>query len=240
MKDDLRGAFIERLNNPVYFTFFISWVGFNWPAILFMLKSDKNIEYFISTLKNEYFNWSNGFWYPFGIAVLVLFAVPFIQLIIEFVSQKASKWRRTIKNKITSDDLKGIRTIEEQKLMIKITAEEEFNVGHFLEILNLTLNQHKSKSNIINRMFDMMTNSQLVLKEIEEQHKDGKLNNGEKLNAAIAAMSKIVEKTDSRKPALLKEVEDIDAAVLTRAKYYQDMKSKYDNNPPQKFKKVSK
>ncbi|MEH6630137.1 MAG: hypothetical protein V7776_04900 [Halopseudomonas aestusnigri] len=98
---DVKEVVKERLHNPIFATFIISWLAFNWDVILYAFLSKQDIAGRISTLRTDYISFSESFIYPFGVAIVVVILIP----IINFGIKKAVKYF-TLKNTLHDSEVR--------------------------------------------------------------------------------------------------------------------------------------
>lgn len=116
----------ERIKNPVTGAFFISFVIYNWQAILFLLFSTASIEDKLYITKLKYCSFY-AFLFPFLIAILYSISIPYINMLIEKINKKAKYARQTniYDEKIDEVILKIKLADEELKLQDKLSRNQE-------------------------------------------------------------------------------------------------------------------
>jgi len=87
----------ERIKNPLIGTFAMSWMIFNWKAILVLLFSSKDIERKLTYLAENFNNLGNLLIYPLLVALCYIFLLPYINLGIDkLLSHSNSKNHKII------------------------------------------------------------------------------------------------------------------------------------------------
>lgn len=95
--EETKAAFInnavERFKNPIYITFPISWIVFNWEPLFLILRSNESAEKLIQIFDTTYVNTYDGLIYPLLSTIAVLIIVPNLQLAIDFFNKWTEKLR---------------------------------------------------------------------------------------------------------------------------------------------------
>lgn len=90
----IKKNFEQRLTNPLLGAFSVSWVLFNWKALLFLMQSNKEIEAKIGYVESNFNDISFLLYYPLISAVFITVVLPwvsyFVQSAQEFVNKKRS------------------------------------------------------------------------------------------------------------------------------------------------------
>lgn len=85
----------ERIKNPLIGTFFMSWIVFNWKAILFLVISTNDIESRFATLTANYSNNWNLLYFPLIVTAIYIFGLPWLNLwiddLLSYSNNKQSK-----------------------------------------------------------------------------------------------------------------------------------------------------
>lgn len=127
MVEEMKGQMVERLKNPLYITFTISWISWNYPFVLAILSGmtfSEKISYLNSGLYNssfEKFIFTLGL--PTTTTLLVVYALPFINRYI-ILHWKKSNLSIEHNEKIYKENLQNEKNDKLEKLLNK---EEEIN-----------------------------------------------------------------------------------------------------------------
>jgi len=116
----------ERVKTPITGAFIISFIAYNWKAILFLLFSTASIEdklYFMSYKYCSFYS----LLYPFLIAIIYSIAIPYLMMAIEKVNKRAKHGRQTYKydGRINEVILKIKLADQELKLQDKMSRNQE-------------------------------------------------------------------------------------------------------------------
>ena len=104
----------ERIKNPLIGTFLMSWIVFNWKAILVLLFSSLDIEKRLSYLAEHFNNIGNLLIYPLIVALGYIFLLPYINLWID---------------KLLSDSNLKHHKIIQRKTLFAIEADKEVEIA---------------------------------------------------------------------------------------------------------------
>lgn len=116
----------ERVKTPITGAFIISFIAYNWKAILFLLFSTASIEdklYFITYKYCSFYS----ILFPFLIAIFYSIAVPYLMMIIENLNKTAKHGRQVYKydGRINEVILKIKLADQELKLQDKMSLNQE-------------------------------------------------------------------------------------------------------------------
>jgi hypothetical protein len=78
---NLFSPFTERAKTPLYGSFIVSWLLWNWKivfAVLFFHERELGNSNIVDFIKTNYLDWCNGFWFPLLTAVVYIFIMPYI------------------------------------------------------------------------------------------------------------------------------------------------------------------
>lgn len=116
----------ERIKTPITGAFIISFIAYNWKAILFLLFSTATIEDKLTFVSYKYCTFYAILW-PVVIAVSYSVAIPYLMMFIEEVNKKAKHSRQIniYDEKIDEVILKIKLADEELKLQDKLSRNQE-------------------------------------------------------------------------------------------------------------------
>jgi hypothetical protein len=84
----------ERLKNPLIFSFFISWIAFNWKPIITLFLSDKKIEERINYISANFGDIQLTLYYPIFVSLGYVILLPYFTWLIEKIVQLAKNGRK--------------------------------------------------------------------------------------------------------------------------------------------------
>lgn len=116
----------ERIKTPITGAFIISFIAYNWKAILFLLFSTSAIEDKLAFISYKYCSLSALLW-PIAIAIAYSILVPYLMMFIESVNKKAKQKRQIniYDEKIDEVILKIKLADQELKLQDKLSRNQE-------------------------------------------------------------------------------------------------------------------
>lgn len=182
----------ERMNSPIIGTYFISFVIYNWRAILVLIFSNSSIEKRIETINVLYCN-SNAIVIPAFITLLYIIVLPHLQLLLDFLltfSQKLSynisqsRKKRLLKGKVEeaslereiADSRAGTSEISNLKIQVDLLKEQND------DLLKKSNTDLQSFNNQISELNNQQVSSQNLVGNLQQDvkvYKDlyDKLNN---------------------------------------------------------------
>jgi hypothetical protein len=130
-----------KIRSPLIGAFISSWVLFNWDRFLVLFWGDgelsARLELFQDTTN---FSDSEFFWYPFLLALLYVFLLPYINTFTQYLLGHASKWSHEISVDIDIEKEKKIASLNEEKY--KSNPEKDF-LG---KKITFELDKHEAES----------------------------------------------------------------------------------------------
>lgn len=111
----------ERIKNPLIGTFLMSWIVFNWKAILFLIVSTNDIESKFETLSANYSNIWNLLGLPLFVTILYIFGLPWLNLWIDDLLYYSNEKQR---KRVHKKELKTIK-LKEDILIANIDLENK-------------------------------------------------------------------------------------------------------------------
>lgn len=151
---------IDRLKNPLLGAFFISFIFYNWKAILYLIFSKCGIEDKISEIEVSYSD-SKSIYIPIIITICYNLFLPFILLIFEFIVSYSYKWRLGVQysNKISETRKKGVLAFSERRTQEIVSGNKQLK-DLFQQIKNLQ--NELEQLQITNRNREELHNNQLI------------------------------------------------------------------------------
>lgn len=118
----------ERISSPLFGSFLISWLVWNWKIIyLTIFISEKTIGgNKINFIQDNYVNINYQIWYPIISTILLIAVYPFFATGAYWVSLRFSQWRINLKNKEEKKQLLSVEQSIELREEIR-TQEEKFD-----------------------------------------------------------------------------------------------------------------
>ena len=158
---ELLSTFLEtsrdRLKNPFISSFILSWLAFNWKPLFIILFSSKNIESKISLIETKHVSLILNLWLPLSFALFYIILLPYLMWLLEELSNKAIKARKT--NQINQQvfDIQNNQNIAKEEVSLEnIRANYKEKADLNKQIDNLK-NQILEKDSKIKEMNDKMT-----------------------------------------------------------------------------------
>lgn len=140
LRKSINSILHERLTSPLYGTFIVSWLVWNWKIIYLTivvseskLKTDK-----ITYIKEHFYDLCNLLWYPLLSTILLLTIVPFISNGAFWLSTKFNRWKQEQKNLI---ERKQLLTLEQSIDLREEIARQEERFEKMLADKNLRIKQ---------------------------------------------------------------------------------------------------
>ncbi|WDF45261.1 hypothetical protein PQ459_10160 [Chryseobacterium sp. KACC 21268] len=141
---DTSDIILDRFKNPYITAFSISWIIFNWKAIMFFVFSKGNVEYKIKQISIHHSDLFHTFLYPFGVTIVYLFGVPYLNQANEWFLKKSVKNRANFKKVEFVDKIERERdiaiAIDEQQTAIK-NARESTEHNKYIDELKNTIDE---------------------------------------------------------------------------------------------------
>lgn len=127
----------ERIKSPLIGSFIISFIIFNWRVFAILFYSDWPVHCRIEWIEANYCKWSNLL-FPIGIALFYIIALPYINLVIDYLLGKYSTKRAEEKKAKRTDELHQERdyaALERQVADAKAGTSEINNLQARIESL---------------------------------------------------------------------------------------------------------
>lgn len=159
----------ERLNNPLIFSFIISWVFFNWqiPVALLWYDSPGNTEDNLSLIDfiEQNLSTANSFWYPLAFAITYTLSIPILKNLISAFQSWNLKWgdRLTLmilKNSVVPIDkyLKLRRNYEKRTEVLEQIITTENVRQEQLDLANTKLLTSEGQQNELQKQLNVANN----------------------------------------------------------------------------------
>lgn len=191
----------ERLKNPISRNFIISFLLFNWKAILVLIYSNECIEDRIAFIKSNYANeWC--ILAPLGFAVIYTLAIDFIMWAFDAVLLKSKKGRKDVANSYKLHILKKETSIVKAQLELedaKSRSQELYDLNQQIENLK---NEIILKNDALNKSQSEKNNLLKELNNFNENFKRKHYLNDEKLDV-ISIESILKSLNSNQKKALV-------------------------------------
>ncbi|SNR60554.1 hypothetical protein SAMN06265371_106203 [Lutibacter agarilyticus] len=184
----------ERIKNPLIGTFLISWIAINWKPISILFFSNKDIEYRITHINDNYSSFQSYFLVPFIITIVYLIILPYFMWGMDEILNKSIIGRKKNIIKQLVIDIKGKQELaeEENKLedlkakyrdkadlnklieKLKKQLEDRDNTIDNLQIDFKTLNEDYSQIKSLVEKDNTKNLSENTLKKLENDYKEFK------------------------------------------------------------------
>lgn len=97
--ETIKSTFDERLKSPFVGSFLISWFYMNWPGLIFLAKSEWDIEARIEYVRFKYFNIENSLFYPLLYSFLFILIFYVLNLLFLLVAESYVCARKYVERK---------------------------------------------------------------------------------------------------------------------------------------------
>lgn len=188
---------INRVKNPAFGAFAISWCAFNWKQILYLLFADNSIYYKIEYI-SENSNWLNIFLLPVFSSLVLCIGLPWLNNAISKLQSKpldnadsienfkqARKIQRSTrlqrlkaKHDVTYDKVKTGAEKDIQSMKEQIT-ESQSRMGELtnerdqlLDKLRMSEKEYKRQNNYITNLKTELESTHIKLKSLENENED--------------------------------------------------------------------
>lgn len=188
---------MNRVKNPAFGAFAISWCAFNWKQILYLLFADNSIYYKIEYI-SENSNWLNIFLLPVFSSLVLCIGLPWLNNAISKLQSKpldnadsienfkqARKIQRSTrlqrlkaKHDVTYDKVKTGAEKDIQSMKEQIT-ESQSRMGELtnerdqlLDKLRMSEKEYKRQNNYITNLKTELESTHIKLKSLENENED--------------------------------------------------------------------
>jgi len=172
MLESLTETIKERFRSPLFGTFILAWIIFNWRLLLFLSLSDDPIAIRIHTAETCYINALNGFLYPIIITLFYLIVPGFIMQKVEDINILSIKSRKDIRAKILKHD----HFIRMEQAYMDIEYEERKANNRDLKSLNdkieILTDQINARDKIISDQKEEINNLNKLQSQKKEKDKE--------------------------------------------------------------------
>ncbi|HHQ4736357.1 hypothetical protein [Aeromonas veronii] len=121
LSKSLKASLYERASSPLIGAIAISWVGFNWKAILYMLLSESKIEDKLSYFGEHYSDLNTNLIHPVLIGSAASILYPFFAFVPFYVWEKVQHAQINIKQRLSMSQLLTV----EQSLQLREEISEK-------------------------------------------------------------------------------------------------------------------
>lgn len=191
-------------------SFSISWIIYNWDSLLIVFYSDLTIQQRIEIVRPNSGFWEPGFWIPFLIALFYVLVIPYLLLLIDFLTDDSFKKRkiRASRRRVAElnasidvvnaeVELEKLRTeykdVTQLNEKIQALNEELENERSQLEISQNQLTQARKENIEISSKLELLETTQEVSSQAETEKKP--LDEAEK--ARLKRRAKIEMRTEA-------------------------------------------
>lgn len=158
----------ERLKNPLLFSFFLSWIIFNWRPVFTLFLSDKKIEDRIIYISKNFSDIEYTLYFPLIFSIGYVLLLPYFTWAIEVLVQFAKTGR---KQNLIKEQLSDLR--DKQKIAREEYKYEQERAGNAeLSQMNSTIleltNSNTEKDKTIKRLKIDLTESIKELRKLKQ------------------------------------------------------------------------
>ncbi|WP_418360184.1 hypothetical protein [Sphingobacterium detergens] len=172
----------NRLSNPLIASFTISWILWNWQAILFLIFSRQSIECKFPYINNTFYNWNLELWTDLHLGWLAIFCkcilLPFISSLAyilllpkfdNFFDKINEEPLKTKNEKILKDEKEKIRRKGELEEKLAEIEEKIFNIKNKLSD-GETVSSLKERITTLNdQVTNLITENEKIVNDNIEQ-----------------------------------------------------------------------
>nr|WP_321235279.1 hypothetical protein [uncultured Psychroserpens sp.] len=163
----------ERIKNPFTGAFMISWIIFNWRALLLICFSNLSIEERINQINLNYVSIYSNLIFPLLLAIIYIGLIPYIMVVFDKILKKSVIERKGNLKEQMIIDLKAKQeiTLEENKLEeLKADYREKIELNEIIQDLQEKIDVRTAQLNALKDEFKTLNEDNLQLKEIAEQN----------------------------------------------------------------------
>lgn len=190
---------INRVRNPAFGAFAISWCAFNWKQILYLLFADNGIYYKIEYIA-ENSNWLNVFLLPVFSSLVLCIGLPWL-------NNAISKWQsKPLDNADSIENFKKARIIQRSTRLQRLQAKHDVTydrvkTGAEKDIQSMKEQITESQS----RMGELTSERDELQKKINLLNKEIEIfkSDAAKFKSIIIEKDKSIEKLENSRESLL-------------------------------------
>jgi hypothetical protein len=90
--EPVSSAMADRLRNPIYGTFILTWLASNWSRLFLVFFSEEKAEVRVAQFWAAIDLW-NGLFFPVIVTACLLLVMPWLAALLEFANTKSKNWR---------------------------------------------------------------------------------------------------------------------------------------------------
>lgn len=90
--EPVSSAMADRLRNPIYGTFILTWLATNWSRLFLLFFSEEKAELRVAQFWSA-LDWWNGLVVPVLVTAFLLLVMPWLAAVLEFATKKVKNWR---------------------------------------------------------------------------------------------------------------------------------------------------
>lgn len=90
--EPVSSAMADRLRNPIYGTFILTWLATNWSRLFLLFFSEEKAEVRVAQFWLA-LDWWNGLIVPVLVTAFLLLVMPWLAAVLEFTNRKVKNWR---------------------------------------------------------------------------------------------------------------------------------------------------
>lgn len=130
-KKSTNSIFYERMTSPLFGSFFISWIIWNWKIIYltFFVDTDTIDKNKLDYILEKLYSTDHLIYYPLISTLILILILPFFSVGAFYISLKFKNWKKNIRNEMEN---KLLLTVEES---IELREEISQQENKFIELL---------------------------------------------------------------------------------------------------------
>lgn len=233
----------DRLKNPFIASFTISWILWNWKAIIFFIFSKQLVEYKLLYISKTFYDWGIGWdygWIPVIVNCLIIpsiYAYIYIRFLpdLENYFDKKTKPAFDIKNnKILTDEQKKIERLGTLEEDIAKKEERIFAIKNKLAE-GETVATLKDR---INSLSDQLSESNALNEKVTRESTERITNMRETYDLQISEMNTSIESQSKKIVELTKERESLRVNLTASEKNVSDLQFFLNESEAEKDKNI--
>lgn len=177
----------ERLKNPLFFSFLISWIVFNWKPIFTLFLSDKKIEQKITYITENFNGIDTTLYYPILSSLAYVLVLPYFTWGIEILVIFAKTGRKTNFNNEQLSDLKWKQKIAKEEREYEQERAGNIEISALNDKINELTSSNEEKQKVIESLRIDLTELKKEKNKLEqyinlESPDEGEYTDQQKLN----------------------------------------------------------
>ena len=240
VKDSISQALKERFTSPLWGYIILSWLGFNWQNLAWLLMSKQDVEKRIELITSQSWFYSHYFLLPIFFGAVLAAASPYFKVLLSIIHKKAEKKLTNVDRDRSLNNLQiqidimektaernfASRQAEakEQKRLIEIEEEqkqlpfkteslmkEHANLSKKIKILNEEINANKNlKDKLLSEIEEFKNKNDEIISIFRRYNSPS---DHEEIKNFVSEISLIFKSIDESHPSLSKSTSVDDAKI---------------------------